>query len=86
MYLFFIYTFHRVLSKQARQKEQMLAAKKHQDAMKEMHKRKMENSSRKLANDKRANRLVSKGAASGMKTKNRFVCNLLFVHFLFVEI
>lgn len=59
----------RINIKKGRQKEQMIGAKKHEDAMREMAKRKAEQLGKKTGNNRLS--APAKGIAAGIKTKNK---------------
>jgi hypothetical protein len=64
----------RVQNKKVREKEQMIGQKRHEEAMKEMAKRKQEQMQKKLGASSAARNKVqapSKGIASGVRTKNK---------------
>ncbi len=68
----------RLQQKKGRQAEKLLGAKKHEDAMRELARRKIEQSSRKSASNRAAAggasklmQIPNKGIASGQKTKNK---------------
>lgn len=67
---------NRVQDRKSRMKEQMIGAKKHEDAMKEMVRRKQEQSTRKMgiaaaSRNTKAPLPPAKGIAAGLKNKNK---------------
>ncbi len=65
---------NRVQDRKAREKEQMIGHKKHEEAMKEMQRRKQEQMQKKIgvqAAAKNATKAPAKGMGAGIRTKNK---------------